>query len=37
LQARFAKYDAFARKVELPACFKLNKFTDAEKVRALHY
>jgi len=32
---RFAKYDQFKRQTELPACFKLNKFTDQEKVRAL--
>jgi len=32
---RLAKYEQFKRQTELPACFKLNKFTDQEKVRAL--
>lgn len=32
---RLEKYEQFKRQTELPSCFKLNKFTDAEKVRAL--
>ena len=32
---RLDKYEQFKRQTDLPACFKLNKFTDEEKVRAL--
>ena len=32
---RLDKYEQFKRQTELPACFKLNEFTDQEKVRAL--
>jgi len=32
---RIAKYEQFKTQAGLPACFKLNKFTDQEKVRAL--
>jgi len=31
---RLDKYEQFKKQSELPACFKLNEFTDQEKVRA---
>jgi hypothetical protein len=32
---RLDKYEQFKRQTELPACFKLKKLTDEEKLRAL--
>jgi len=32
---RLEKYEQFKRQTELPACFKLNDFSDAEKVKAI--